>query len=55
MRRRPLIEERLIACVGWEATAGAPETAKIGAAELATYVVEKGRPLFNLAEEGRHV
>jgi hypothetical protein len=32
-----------------------PETAKIGAAELATYVVEKGRPLFNLAEEGRHV
>src|SRR5512132_2615956 len=24
MRQGPLIEERLIACVGWEATAGAP-------------------------------
>jgi quercetin dioxygenase-like cupin family protein len=24
------------------------------AAELATYIVEKGRPLFNLAEEERH-
>jgi quercetin dioxygenase-like cupin family protein len=25
------------------------------AAELATYIVEKDQPLFNLAEEGRHV